>query len=213
MALWTPFVDLTSALLFALAGVFGGNMAVAIAVLSALVRLALLPLTLRLAYRSMAMQAKMKQVEPQLAEVRKRYKEDPRRLLDETAKIYREHDIKLADGWTFFGLAAQAPIFFALLGAIRRGVAKASRFLWIRDLARPDGLLLGITSAVIALSAVLAPNVTAQQRPVLFVVSVALTMVLMWKVAAGVTIYTLTSSGVGMLQTALMRRQARRASR
>jgi len=207
MGFWTAFVDLTYGLLFAVAGVFGGNMAVAIAVLSALVRLALLPLTLRLAYRSMAMQAKAKLIEPQLAAIR-----DPRRRLEETARLYREHDIKLADGWTFFGLAAQAPIFFALLGAIRKGVAKASRFLWIRDLARPDGLLLGITSAVIGLSAVIAPNVSAQQRPVLFVMTAVITILLMSKVAAGVMIYTLTSSGVGMVQTVMMRRHARRST-
>jgi len=210
MAFWTPIVDVTYALLFALAGAFGGNIAVAIAVLSALVRLALLPLTLRLAYRSMEMQAKMKQIEPALTAIRKRYKDDPRRLLEETAKLHREHDIKLADGWTFFGLAAQAPIFFALLGAIRRGVAKASRFLWIRDLARPDGVLLVITSAVIALSSILAPNVTAQQRPIIFVVTAVITILLMSKVAAGMMIYTLTSSGVGMVQTVMMRRRARR---
>jgi len=208
MAFWTPIVDVTYALLFALAGAFGGNIAVAIAVLSALVRLALLPLTLRLAYRSMEMQAKMKQIEPALTAIRKRYKDDPRRLLEETAKLHREHDIKLADGWTFFGLAAQAPIFFALLGAIRRGVVKASRFLWIRDLARPDGVLLVITSAVIALSSVLAPNAT--HRPLIFIVTAAITILLMSKVAAGMMIYTLTSSGVGMVQTVMMRRRARR---
>jgi YidC/Oxa1 family membrane protein insertase len=185
MTLWTSFVDLTYALLFALAGAFGGNMAVAIAVLSALVRLALLPLTLRIAYRSLAMQEKIKRIEPQLAAVRKRYKDDPRRLLEETAKLYREYDI----------------------------VAKTSRFLWIGDLARPDGLLLAITAAVIALSAVLAPNVSAQQRPLIFVVTAVITILLMSKVAAGVMIYTLTSSGVGLVQTALVRRHARRVAR
>lgn len=137
--------------------------------LSALVRLALLPLT--------------------------RFKDDPRRLLEETAKLYRENDIKLADGWTFFGLAAQAPIFFAILAAIRRGMVKASRFL------------------VVALSSVLAPNVSAQQRPAIFVVTMIIMILVMLKVAAGVMIYTLSSSGVGIVQTVLMRRYARRITR
>ena len=47
MGLWTNFVDLVHAVLLGLAMLFGGNMALAIGVLSLSFRLALLPLTLR----------------------------------------------------------------------------------------------------------------------------------------------------------------------
>jgi len=210
MALWAAFVDLISGALFALAGAFGGNMAAAIAVLSGLVRLALLPLTLRIAYRAVEQQAKLKKIEPQLAELRRRYAKDAQRLLEETMKLHRQHGIKLADGFTLLGLLAQSPIFMALYSAIKRGLGHAQRFWWIKDLAKPDGILLAITSIMMGITATLGPNVSSQNRYALFLVSAILGAILFAKLAAGVMIYTLTSSGVGVVQAVLVRRHARR---
>ena len=64
MGIWTGFVDLIHAILLGLAMLFGGNMALAIGVLSVTFRLALLPLTLRMAYRSLQIQAALNRVEP-----------------------------------------------------------------------------------------------------------------------------------------------------
>src|SRR5215467_5413417 len=80
MGIWTNFVDLIHAILLGLAMLFGGNMALAIGVLSLTFRLALLPLTLRMAYRSLQLQAALKRVEPELASIRKKYKDNPQRI-------------------------------------------------------------------------------------------------------------------------------------
>ena len=210
MTLWAAFVDIISGALFALAGAFGGNMAAAIAVLSGLVRLALLPLTLRIAYRAVEQQAKLKKIEPELAELRRRYAKDTERLLDETMKLHRRHDIKLADRVTLLGLLVQSPIFMALYSAIKRGLGHAKRYWWIKDLAKPDGILLALTSVMIGITSTLGPNVTAQNRYALFLVSAILTAIMFAKLAAGVMIYTLASSGVGVVQAVLVRRHARR---
>ena len=210
MGLWTAFVDLIYGALFALSTMFGGNMGLAIVVLSATVRLALLPLTLRLAYRSLETQAKVKHLEPQLAELRRRYKNDGARLVEETTKLYRQHGLKLMDGRSVLGGLAQAPIFLGVFSAVRRGIANASRFLWIKDLARPDGILLAICAAVMGFSAALAPNVSAQQRPMIFAITAILTVVFLAKMAAGITLYSIASGAVGTLQAVLVRRHAKR---
>ena len=210
MGLWTAFVDLIYAALFALSTIFGGNMALAIVVLSAAVRLALLPLTLRLAYRSLETQAKLKRLEPQLAELRRRHKNDAARLLEETAKLHREHGLKLVDGRSALANLAQGPIFLGVFAAVRRGVANASRFLWIKDLAKPDGMLLAICAAVMGFSATLAPNITAQQRPAIFAITAIITVVFLARLAAGMALYSIASGAVGVLQAALVRRHAKR---
>jgi YidC/Oxa1 family membrane protein insertase len=210
MGLWTSFVDLIYSALFALASMFGGNMAIAIAVLSAIVRLALLPLTLRIAYRALEHQAKLKRLEPRLAELRRRYKNDAKRLLEETAKVYREHQIAPFDIRGALGSLAQAPIFIGVFAAVRRGIANARRFFWIKDLAKPDGILLAICAAVMGISAILAPNVTAQQRPVIFIATVAITILIFGRIAAGMAIYSIASAAVGLVQAVMVRRHARR---
>src|SRR6266480_4304695 len=128
MALWTAFVDLIYAGLFGLSIVFGGNMGVAIGVLSLGLRLALLPFTLRMAYRSLEVQAALKKVEPELSSIRKKHKDDPRRVLEETAKLHQRHGIQVFDGRSVLGMFVQLPLFLGLFAAVRRGLAGSGRF-------------------------------------------------------------------------------------
>jgi len=208
MSLWTDYVDFIQAALFCLSAAFGGNMGLAIAILSSLARLALLPLTLRLAYRALEMQQALKRLEPSLLEIRRKHKNDPRRVLEETAKLYRQHDIELVDGRGLLGAAVQAPIFLGLFAAIRRGLSGGTRFLWIKDLAMPDAALALACAIVTAFSAVLGPDVPASQRIATVAVPAVLTFVFLSRVAAGVSIYALASGLVGVLQSILVRRRA-----
>jgi len=73
MPLWAEFVDFVYAALFCLSTAFGGSMGLAIVVLSFAVRLALLPITLRLAYRALEMQAALEKIRPKLERISERY--------------------------------------------------------------------------------------------------------------------------------------------
>src|SRR5215510_14080678 len=103
MGVWTDFVDLIYTTLLGLSTVFGGNMGIAIGVLSLSVRVALLPLTVRIARRSMEVQAALKKLEPQLSSLKKQYKNDPQRLWTETEALHRKHGIQVVDGRSILG--------------------------------------------------------------------------------------------------------------
>ena len=207
MLLWTQFVDLVYTILFGLAGAFGGNMGLAIGFLSLMFRLALLPLTLRMAYRSIDLQAALKKLQPQLTRIQKKHRNDPRRALEETARLLQRHGIKLVDGRSFLSLLVQAPLFFGLLAAVRRGVSSTGRFLWIRNLTTPDPLLAGICAVVAGLSAVIASNAPEQQRALAFVLPAVLTLIFLWRLTSGVIIYSFASGMVGLVQSLLVRRR------
>src|SRR5262245_53005921 len=127
---WNAYVDALVQALFALAAAFGGNMGAAIAVLSLAARLALLPLTLRIARRAAATRAAIAALEPELARLRKRYAHDHSRLLLETSKLYRKHGVSPVDGQSVLGTLAQAPVFLGLFSAVRRGISGGKGFLW-----------------------------------------------------------------------------------
>jgi len=207
MPLWTHFVDLVYTILFGLAGAFGGNMGLAIGFLSLTFRLALLPLTLRMAYRSIEIQAALKKLQPQLTQIQNKHRNDPKRVLEETAKLHQRHGIKLFDGRSFLSLLVQAPLFFGLLAAVRRGLSSTGRFLWIRNLTTPDPLLAGICALVAGLSAVIASNAPEQQRAIAFVLPAVLTLLFLWRMTAGVIIYSFASGVVGLVQSVLIRRR------
>ena len=158
---WAEFVDLIYAGLVCVSTAFGGSMGWAIAVVSLAVRVLLLPLTLHMAYRGLETQAALRRLEPELTRIRAKYKKDQRRVLEETARLYREHGVKLADGRSLFSAIVQLPIFLGLFGAISRGLGEGGRFLWVRNIAVPDLPLAAICAGVTALSASLAPHVPA----------------------------------------------------
>src|SRR2546425_9501943 len=111
MGIWTHFVDLIYTALVGLSTILGGNMGLAIGVLSLSVRLALLPLTLWLARRSLEVQAALKKLEPQLSNIRKKHKDDPERVWKETVTLHQQHGIKILDGRSFLGALLQVPLF------------------------------------------------------------------------------------------------------
>ena len=210
MPVWSEFVDVIYATLVCVSTALGGSMGLAIAVVSLATRVLLLPLTLRLAYRALEVQAAVKKIEPQLTRLRERYKNDQRRMLEETARLYQANGIKLVDGGSLLGAVLQAPIFLGLFSAIRRGLAAGGRFLWVRDLALPDAALAWCCALVTGLSVALGPNLPAAQRMPAILVPALLTVVFLARMAAGISVYTLASGLVGLLQAVLVRRRAAR---
>jgi YidC/Oxa1 family membrane protein insertase len=207
---WTDFVDLLYAMLSSLSVAFGGNMGLAIATASFAFRLALLPLTLRLAYRSLAIQTALKKLAPQLSRIRKLYKDDPQRIWEETARLHKLHGIQLIDGRGFLSMLIQAPLFIGLFSAVRRGLSHASRFLWIKDLNKPDGLLALICASLVGLSAAITPSATEQHKAAMAVLPALLTLIFLWRIASGVGIYSFASGLVGLAQALMVRRRAAR---
>lgn len=209
MGFWTTFVDLLYAMLSSLSVAFGGNLGLAIATVSFTFRIALLPLTLQLAYRSVSTQAAVRKLAPQLSRIRKLYKDDPQRIWEETAKLHKQHGIKLIDGRGFLSILIQAPLFIGLFSAVRRGLTHTSRFLWIKDLNKADGLLAFICAFLVGLSAAIAPSTTEQQhRAAMAILPAVLTLVFLWRIAAGVGIYSFASGLVGLAQAFMVRRRA-----
>ena len=206
---WAEFVDLVYGGLVCVSTALGGSMGWAIGLVSLAVRIVLLPLTLRVAYRGLETRAALKRLEPALARLRAKYKNDQRRLLEETARLYRENGVKVADGRSLAGMLIQAPIFLGLFGAIRRGLGAGGRFLWVRNIAGADLPLAAVCAAVTGLSASFATGVPASQRAPMIVLPALLTLFFLSRVAAGLSIYTLAQGLVGVGQAVLVRRRAR----
>jgi len=93
---------------------FLGNQTVwAIAVLTLLINLLVLPLTLRQQKSS----RKMQEFQPEIEKLQKKYAKDKERLSQEQMKLYKEAGINPMAGC--LPLLIQMPIWFGLIGAIR----------------------------------------------------------------------------------------------
>jgi YidC/Oxa1 family membrane protein insertase len=88
----------------------------AIIILTLLVRVVLIPLTVK-QIRSMAA---MNKLQPELKRLQQKYKGDRQKLNEEMMKLYREHGVNPLGGC--FPLLMQAPVFIALYSVLRSAV-------------------------------------------------------------------------------------------
>src|ERR1019366_453851 len=91
----------------------GWAWALTIVVLVVLMRLLLLPLFIK----QMHATRKMTVLAPQVAELKKKHKNDKQKLNEETMKLYKENGANPLAGC--LPIAAQLPVFFALFGVLR----------------------------------------------------------------------------------------------
>jgi YidC/Oxa1 family membrane protein insertase len=82
--------------------------------------------------------ALMKKIQPEMQEIQKRYKEDPKRMNQEVMDLYKRHGTNPLGGC--LPMLLQIPVFFALFTALRNSwnLHGAPFVFWIRDLSAKD---------------------------------------------------------------------------
>ncbi|HEY5598788.1 MAG TPA: membrane protein insertase YidC [Kiloniellales bacterium] len=111
-----------------------GNFGIAILVLTVGVKLAFFPL----ANKSYTSMAKMRRLQPQMTELRERFKEDKQRLNQEMMALYKKEGANPVSGC--LPIAIQIPVFFALYKVmfVTIEMRHAPFFGWIQDLSAHD---------------------------------------------------------------------------
>jgi YidC/Oxa1 family membrane protein insertase len=209
--MWDSFIELLRAAIFSVAHVCGGSLGGGILIVSAGLRLALLPLTLRMARRARQQQARMAVLRPQIEALRRRYANDPRSLMRETQALYAANGIKLLTPSGLAGIAIQFPLLTGLFAAVRRGLGTKVRFLWVPDLARPDMILLAAVAATTAWGMMSAQATPGRSAPstAMVVVMVFGSIAFLWSASSAVALSMGAGSLVNLLQNWLLSRDAR----
>jgi len=189
-----------------------GNLAVGIMAVTFLARLALLPLTLRVARALTAHQEAMRRLEPELEAIRARFEDDPTRIANETRRVLAREGVSIVPGMGCAGTLLQSPVLLALFGAVRQTASAGGRFLWIRDISRRDLVLALLVAAVTVASAAAGPRVDApaQNRMLMFLLPAGVALVALVQMAAGVGLYWGVSRLVGAAQGLVLRYAAQR---
>jgi YidC/Oxa1 family membrane protein insertase len=115
---------------------FSGSWGMAIILLTLLVKLLLFPVTFNM-YKSMR---RMQEVQPQIAVLKKKHKDDPQALNQAMMDLYRSHKINPAGGC--LPMIIQIPIFLALYKVLSIAIElRGASFLHIRDLSAGETTL------------------------------------------------------------------------
>ncbi|NMA46926.1 MAG: membrane protein insertase YidC [Lentisphaerae bacterium] len=103
--------------------------------LTLLVKLLFWPLT----HKSTVSMRKMQALQPQLKELREKYKDDPQKMYRKQQDLFKENKVSQLGGC--LPMLLQIPVFFALFNTFRNAVElRHAGFLWAADLSLPDTL-------------------------------------------------------------------------
>ena len=212
MQLWSFWIESIRSLLHVLSSDFGLGIGLGIIALTLATRLGLLPLTWSIGYRGCIRQRKMARLQPQLRQLKDEFGSDPKRYADNLQKLYAENGLSFMDARSLFALIAQAPILLGMYQVFRDGT-NAGRFLWIKDLAKPDlgiALLVGVTTAILMAAN---PDLPEQMRLLLIAVPAIIAVITAVKLCSALAVYFAVANSFSALQTYWLHRVVARRVR
>lgn len=117
---------------------FTGNYGVVILIITVLQKVVFLPLT----QKSLKSMRAMQMLQPRVAAIRERHKNNRQKMNQETMELYKRHGVNPLGGC--LPMVIQIPIFIALYNALSTSVElwRAPFALWIDDLSAPDSLFI-----------------------------------------------------------------------
>lgn len=212
----------------------GQDFGVAIITLTVLVKALLFPLS----HKSVKTQAKMRELEAPMKEIKEKYKDDNQQQAIKIMNLYKEHGVNPFSGILL--LFIQIPIILALYFLFRGGIdlsspdiysfvpkpdAVNSMFLGVLDIAKPSyflAILVGVTQFIQAKFAV--PSLPKQDlnKPVSFQEEFARSMQIQTKyflpifiafvatkLNAGISLYWITNNIISIGHELLVKRKAK----
>ena len=173
------------------------NYGLSIILFTIVVKVLLLPLTIKQTKSTKAMQ----DIQPKILEIQTKYKDKPEKQQQEIMKICTEAKINPLAGC--LPLLIQMPILIALFSVLREPVTygvfvdqaqfatAAKGFLWIKDLTKPDVILAVLSGATTFLMQTLMMPKDQQQGSMKMMTYVMSAMMLFWGFSfpAGLTLY------------------------
>ncbi len=167
------------------------NYGLVIILFALLVKLITMPLSMK-SFKSMNA---MKELQPKIEELKKRYKKNPQALNQETMKLYKAHGVNPLSGC--LPILPQMPLFFALFSVFRSTILlRDAPFVWfISDLSRgatgladPYIVLVVIMVAAQFISQKLTMATSQQNKAFLYIMPLFMGFIF-YRFAAGLVLY------------------------
>lgn len=174
-----------------------GQYGLSILVVTIIIRLLILPLTLK-QYKS---SKKMQELQPELRKLKEKYKDDVKKQQEETMKLFQKHGVNPLAGC--FPLLIQMPVLVALYNAImRNGKIAEHSFLWMQ-LGTPDHFyILPLLAAATTFfqQKMMSSQMNAQMRSLMFIFPV-LIFAMSMNFASALPLYWIYSNTFTIVQT------------
>ncbi len=195
------------------------NYGIAIMLLTILIRVIFWPVT----HKSTQSMKRMQEMQPLVAAIRAKFKDNPQRQQKEIMALYKEHKVNPVGGC--LPMIIQIPVFIALFVVLRSAIElRFAPFLWVRDLSEPENLLAGVLplplnilplvmTGMQFLQQKLSPQAGDPQQQKMMAFMPMIMLVFFYNFASGLVLYWTTNTALMVVQQVLQRRHASRGTK
>jgi len=174
------------------------NYGIAIIILTILVRIPFIPL-INKGQKSMK---KLQDIQPKMAEIREKYKNDPQRMQKELMELYKKHKVNPMGGC--LPMLLQIPVFFALYKVLLIAIElrNAPFMLWIKDLSVKDPyyILPIIMGATMVIQQKMTPStMDPTQQKIMMIMPIVFTFMFL-TFPSGLVLYWLVNNVLSIAQ-------------
>jgi YidC/Oxa1 family membrane protein insertase len=195
---WSPFRPFAIAILWIFVQLHKVlfNYGAVIIIFSFIIKLIFWPLT----HKSSRSMYKMKELQPKLAELQAKHKNDPAKLNTETMKMYKEFGVNPFS--SCLPLLIQMPIFWAIFSVLKNSIElrAANLAFWITDLSQKDQFY--ILPVVMGISMFIQQKLTItdpKQKMMIYMMPVIFT-ILFAQWPSGLVLYWTTFNVIGIFE-------------
>jgi YidC/Oxa1 family membrane protein insertase len=161
---------------------------------------------------------KMQRIQPELAEVQKRYKEDPEKQREALVKLYQQHGMSpFSPVVGCLPMLLPMPVLFALFYVFQNTIEfRGVSFLWLPDLSLHDPyyitpVLMGATMFVLSWIGMRAAPPNPQTKMMSYMMPAVMTAVL-WNFASGLNLYYAVQNIAALPQQWMLTRERMKAA-
>jgi YidC/Oxa1 family membrane protein insertase len=204
-----PFATIVMRMLLWMRHTFDVSYGWVLVIFGVAVRLLLWPLN----QNAMRSSMKMQRLQPELAEIQKKYRDNPERQRDAIMKVYQDHGMSpFSPLLGCLPMLLPMPILFALYFVFQNTIEfRGVPFFWLPDLALKDPyyitpLFMGVSMFVLSWIGMRGVPPTPQGKMMSYVMPVMFT-VLFWNFASGLNLYYAVQNVAALPQQWLLARE------
>ncbi len=204
-----PFATIVMRLLLWMRDTFNVGYGWVLIIFGVLVRLLLWPLN----QNAMRSSMKMQRLQPELAEIQKKYRDNPEKQRDAMMKLYQQHGMSpFTPVLGCLPMLLPMPILFALYFVFQNTIElRGVSFMWMPDLSLKDPLyitplFMGISMFVLSWIGMRGMPPSPQGKMMSYVMPVMFT-VLFWNFASGLNLYYAVQNVAALPQQWLLARE------
>lgn len=196
------------------------NYGVAIILLTLIVKIVFWPVT----HKGTESMRRMASVQPEMTQIREKYKDNPQKMQQAMMALYKEHKINPIGGC--LPMLVQIPVFFALFVVLRIAIElRFADFLWIHDLSAPERIFefgfaipllgwdaLNILPLLMTVTMIIQQKMTPtagdpQQQKIMMIMMPAMMLFFLYNFASGLALYWTTQNILMIVQQLIYKRR------